>query len=289
MRQGRARTVQIGFIAALFSVVIAGHAAGAQNPPASPTQTPSAVTVIVPDDEAIVSVEGQTVAGVGPQRHFDTAPIERGIVATLTLTVQWRPNNYTLLTRTKAVQFTPGDAITVDMTVEDPSDRAEIRYVPTPDDVVSEMIGLANVKADDVVFEPGCGDARVTIAAVKAGAKRGVGIDISPERIAEANANVAAEGLQDRIDIRLADALDIKDLSDATVVFLYMGDEFDALMRPILWKQLKVGSRVVSHRFMMGDWKPDKSIRIAIEDEVFDLHIWTITPEIKERAARPGN
>ena len=66
--------------------------------------------------------------------------------------------------------------------------------------------------------------------------------------------------LQDKIEIRLGDALDIKDLSDATVVFLYMGEEFDVLLRPILWKQLKVGTRIVSHRFRMGDWMPDETI-----------------------------
>jgi precorrin-6B methylase 2 len=188
------------------------------------------------------------------------------------------------MTRTKTVEFAAGEDVLVDMTREDPDDRAEIRYVPTPHDVVMTMIELADVRAGDVVYEPGCGDARVTIAAVRSGAARGVGIDIDPERVSEANANVNAASLGDRIEIRLGDALDIKDLSEATVVFLYMGDEFDSLIRPILWKQLKVGSRVVSHRFTMGDWKPDRTTQVIVDDLSYDVHLWTVTEEVKEKA-----
>ena len=94
---------------------------------------------------------------------------------------------------------------------------------------------------------------------MRAGASKGVGIDIDAERVADANTNVRSAQLEDRIEIRLGDALDIKDLSDATVVFLYMGEHFNLLLRPSLWKQLKVGTRVVSHRFTMGDWSPDRT------------------------------
>ena len=84
-------------------------------------------------------------------------------------------------------------------------------YVPTPYDIAAEMVKLAEVTSSDIVFEPGCGDARVTIAAVKAGAKKGVGIDIDPERVEDSRDKVKEAGLADRIDIRLGDALDIKD------------------------------------------------------------------------------
>ena len=95
-----------------------------------------------------------------------------------------------------------------------------------------------------------------------------------------------AAGLDGRIDIRLGDALDIKDLSEATVVFLYMGDEFDMLIRPILWAQLKVGARVVSHRFKMGDWEPDTTVN-AGDEYGYQLHRWTITEDVKRRAEKP--
>jgi precorrin-6B methylase 2 len=174
--------------------------------------------------------------------------------------------------------------MSVDLTVSDPTDRVRVIYVPTPADIAEEMIRLAGVTANDVVYEPGCGDARITIAAVKAGAKRGVGIDIDPERVTESRAGVAAAGLADKIDIRLGDALDIPDLPEATVVFLYMGDHFNLLIRPNLWKQLNVGARVVSHRFLMGDWKPDRTVTVnSAEGGEYELHLWTVTAELKRK------
>jgi precorrin-6B methylase 2 len=148
------------------------------------------------------------------------------------------------------------------------------------------MIEMAGVGPNDVVYEPGCGDARITIAAVKAGAAKGVGIDLDPQRVAEAQANVKAANLEGRIEIRAGDALDIKDLAEATVVFLYMGDEFDRLIRPILWDQLRVGSRVVSHRFTMGDWKPDRTTQLMYADDFYNVHMWTITEEIKKKVVK---
>jgi precorrin-6B methylase 2 len=204
-----------------------------------------------------------------------------------TFTTKWKPNNYTEITRSRTVRFKAGVTAIVDLTKEDPKDRAKIRFVPTPEDIVAAMIDLAGVTANDVVFEPGCGDARILLYAMKAGARRGVGIDIDPERVTESRANVKTAGMEGKVEIRLGDALDIKDLSDASVVFLYMGDEFDMLLRPHLWRQLKVGARVVSHRFTMGDWKPDKSVYVPGWDEgEYQLHLWTITKEIKERAAK---
>jgi tRNA A58 N-methylase Trm61 len=159
-------------------------------------------------------------------------------------------------------------------------------YVPTPDDVAKAMVDLAGVRADDVIYEPGCGDARITTAAIRAGARRGICIDIDPERARESKANVEAAGLANRIDVREGDALDVKNLSDVSVVFLYMGDHFNMLVRPVLWRELKVGSRIVSHRFTMGDWKPDKTVSVVSENGgFFELHLWTITEDIKRQLA----
>jgi precorrin-6B methylase 2 len=185
------------------------------------------------------------------------------------------------------VSFRAGDPVTLDLSVDDPSDRVRVIYVPTPDDIAAEMVKLAGVTANDVAFEPGCGDARITIAAVKGGAKRGVGIDIDPDRVTESRANVEKAGLASKIEIRLGDALDIRDLSAATVVFLYMGDHFNLLIRPILWRELPVGARVVSHRFTMGDWQPDKTVSVTSnEGGEYELHLWTVTAEVKRRAAK---
>jgi uncharacterized protein (TIGR03000 family) len=250
-------------------------------------QVSTRITITIPQDEAELYVDGKAVTGDGTTRTFETAPLKRGASGKLTVTTRWNPNTYTTMTRTRPVIFRAGDDITIDLTRDDPTDRVRVIYVPTPDDVAAEMVKLAGVSASDVVFEPGCGDARITIAAVKAGASRGVGIDIDPDRVRESRENVKNAGLADRIEIRLGDALDIRDLSTASVVMLYMGDHFNMLIRPHLWRELKVGARVVSHRFEMGDWPPDKTITVTSADGGdYNLHLWTITEEIKRKLER---
>jgi len=155
-------------------------------------------------------------------------------------------------------------------------------YEGTPDSVVPAMIELAAVNKDDVVYEPGCGDARILIAAVRAGAKKGLGVDIDPNLAEVSYAEVMAAGLTDQIEIYWGNALDV-DMSEATVVFLFMGEGFNKVIRPMLWKQLEVGARVVSNDFPMGDWKPDKTVRVNTPDRSYVLYLWTITPEIKEK------
>jgi uncharacterized protein (TIGR03000 family) len=258
-----------------------------QAPASAATSVTSRITVTVPQGDAELVVEGQPVPGAGTSRDFETPPLEPGTTYRYTFTAKWQPNTYTTITRNKTVSFRAGERIAVDLTVDDPSDRARVQYVPTPPDVADEMVKLAGVTAADVAYEPGCGDARITIAAVKGGAKRGIGIDIDPERVAESRARVKEAGLEDRIEIRLGDALDIGDLSAATVVFLYMGDHFNLLIRPILWRELEVGARVVSHRFTMGDWKPDKTITVgSLEGGEYELHLWIVTEELKRKMAR---
>jgi uncharacterized protein (TIGR03000 family) len=285
--------VRIGLTAVLWAgLVVLARPTTAQEPekkqPAAGT-IKSRVKVILPQDDAELFIEDKATKATGKTREFETPPIEAGKSYEYKFTAKWRPNNYTEMIRNKTVTFKAGDEVAVDMTVDDPNDRAKIRYVPTPDDIVDQMVKLAKITKDDVVFEPGCGDARILIASVKGGAKRGVGIDLDPERVEESKANVKAAGLSDKIEIRQGDALDIKDLSDATVVMMYMGNEFDALIRPILWRDLKVGARVVSHRFTFGDWKPDETKKVTGDDgDEYELHIWTITEEVKKKAAAKG-
>jgi uncharacterized protein (TIGR03000 family) len=255
----------------------------------APAQAVQQITVIVPHEQTELTVDGTVIDGTGTFRTFDTPQFGAAGSRTYTFIATWQPNTYTRMTRQKTVTLRAGDRLTVDLTVDDPNDRVKVQYVPTPDHVAEAMVTLAGVTASDIVFEPGCGDARITIAAVKGGARKGVGIDIDAERVADSQAKVKEAGLADKIDIRLGDALDIKDLSDANVVFLYMGDHFNMLIRPILWRDLKVGSRIVSHRFTMGDWQPDKTVTVStFEGEEYQLHLWIITDEIKRRAAANG-
>src|SRR5262249_8819556 len=144
------------------------------------------------------------------------------------VTAVWSTNNYTQFFRTRKVAAQPGKKVEVDLRKADPKnpDKIEIRYVPTPEDVVERMCKLGKVTKDDVVFDLGCGDGRIVIVAVADfKAKRGVGVDLDPERIKESVANAKKHGVSDKVTFREGDVLKIKDLSDATVVMLYMGDD----------------------------------------------------------------
>ena len=194
----------------------------------------SKIKVTVPQDDSELLIENKATKTTGLTREYDTPELEVGKRYEYTFTARWRPNNYTVMTRPRTVQFTAGEEVVVDLTKDNDKDKAEVRYVPTPEDIVDEMVKVAKITKDDVVFEPGCGDSRIVIAAVKAGAKKGVGIDLEADRIAESKAAIKAAKLDDKIEARLGDALDIKDFDQATVVFLYMGNEFNLLIRPNL-------------------------------------------------------
>lgn len=193
-------------------------------------------------------------------------------------------NTYTRIIRTRVVTVEKGKTVGVDFTKADPArpDRIFVIYVPTPDPVVAAMCKLAAIGKDDVVCDIGCGDGRLVIQAVKKfGARRAVGIDISAERIAECKENARKAGVADRVTFLRKDALTIKDFSDYGVVFVYLSDTLNEALRPALQKSLKPGARIVSHRFLMGDWKPEKTQTLSAadtdgEEEEYDLHLWTI-------------
>jgi precorrin-6B methylase 2 len=143
-------------------------------------------------------------------------------------------------------------------TVETPKEQTSLApFVPTPEDVVDRMLTLAEVGPNDVVYDLGCGDGRIVIAAARKYGARGVGIDYDPERIKESEANAKAAGVQDRVTFRQQDAMTV-DVSPATVVTLYLLSSSNVKLRPILTKQLRPGARIVSHAFSMGDWEPAK-------------------------------
>lgn len=195
------------------------------------------------------------------------------------------PNTYTNIIRTKMVKLEKGKTTAADLTSEDPDTPDSIKpiYVPTPMEVVHAMCKMGKVGADDVVFDIGCGDGRLVIQAVKFfGAKKGVGIDIQDDLIVECLKNARRDEVLDKVEFRAADALKIKDFSEASVVLLYLGDHLNEKLKPTLRSTLKPGSRVVSHRFLMGDdWPPDESITINAKNnygdpEDYKLHLWTI-------------
>jgi precorrin-6B methylase 2 len=130
-------------------------------------------------------------------------------------------------------------------------------YVPTPQNVVDHMLRLANVTKSDVVYDLGCGDGRIVITAAQQFGARGVGIDIDPVRIAESNANAKRAGVTNLVSFKQQDAM-TTDVSEATVVTLYLLSSSNLKLRPILTKQLRAGSRIVAHAFAMGDWPAEK-------------------------------
>lgn len=130
-------------------------------------------------------------------------------------------------------------------------------YVPTPQDVVDRMLALAQVTNRDVVIDLGCGDGRIPITAAKAYGARGIGVDIDPQRIAEANANARAAGVTGLVTFKLENAL-TTDVSTATVVTTYLLTASNLKLRPMLTRMLKPGTRIVAHNFGFGDWAPEK-------------------------------
>lgn len=156
--------------------------------------------------------------------------------------------------------------------------QPDVIFVPTPQEVVDEMLKVANVKAGDVVYDLGCGDGRIVVSAAKLGAS-GVGIDINPERVTEANANVQKNGVSDRVKILNQD-LFTTDVSKASVVTLYLLPSLNLKLRPILWNTLKPGTRIVSHAFDMGDWNPEQTLQVNGRT----VYYWVITPDLAQKA-----
>ena len=139
----------------------------------------SKLKITVPQDDAKLQIEGKDTKPTGVTREFETPELEVGKAYEYTFAVTWEPNNYTKITRTKNIEFKGGDDINVDLSKADPKipDKAVVRWVPTPDDIVEEMMKLGGVKKGDIVYEPGPGDGRMLIAAVKKGANKAVGIE----------------------------------------------------------------------------------------------------------------
>jgi SAM-dependent methyltransferase len=152
-----------------------------------------------------------------------------------------------------------------------PERKPDVVYVPTPHAVVAEMLRMAKVGPKDTVYDLGCGDGRIVIAAARDFGARGVGIDIDPKRVAEARQNAKSAGVADRVEFRQADLFET-DLGSATVVALYLLPELNLKLRPKLLRELAPGSRIVSQSFDMGDWKP--AVRKKVEGK--DVYLWYV-------------
>jgi SAM-dependent methyltransferase len=240
------------------------------------------VKLLLPQYDAKVTVDGKDVPGEGEERSLTvTTPADKDFVKIM---AYWEPNNYTYIWRPRKVVAKDGEVV-VDF--RSPSDKEKddikVRFVPTPQEFVDAMCKMAKVGKDDIVYDLGCGDGRMVITAVKKfGAKRGVGVDIDADLVKKSQEAAKEAGVDKKLEFRVGDVLKVNDLSDATVVLLYMGDDINARLKPILQKTLKPGSRVVSHRFLMGeDWPPERSEPVKATMGEFpgyenEIHLWTI-------------
>lgn len=158
-----------------------------------------------------------------------------------------------------------------------PAPRApDVPYEPSPPEVVRAMLELAGVTSNDIVYDLGSGDGRIVIAAAKDFGARGVGIDIDPQRIAEANENAKRANVTDRVKFIQGDLFE-SDFSAATVITLFLWPHVNMKLRPQLLK-LKPGTRIVSHVHDLGDWKPDKTMKVRFDGARRErtIYLWTV-------------
>jgi SAM-dependent methyltransferase len=151
----------------------------------------------------------------------------------------------------------------------------DVIFVPTPAETVDEMLRQARLKKGDVLFDLGSGDGRIPIAAAKQYGVRAVGIDIDAKLVDEATETAKREGVGDLVTFRLGDMF-AADLRGATVVMLYLSDTLNVMLRPKLLRELPVGARIVSHDFRMGDWAPEKSVRVPWKNLYRTVYVWTV-------------
>ncbi|WP_187261953.1 class I SAM-dependent methyltransferase [Pontibacter beigongshangensis] len=171
----------------------------------------------------------------------------------------------TLLFAIVAVSFVQAQTTTASRPVLD------VPYVPTRQVVVDAMLELAKVSKNDVLYDLGCGDGRIVITAAKKHGATGTGVDIDPERIKEANENARKANVTGKVNFVEGNLFDM-DFSKASVVTLYLLPDINLKLRPQLLEQLKPGTRIVSHAFEMGDWKPEQTVNV----DGATIYLWTV-------------
>ena len=158
--------------------------------------------------------------------------------------------------------------------------QLDVPYVPTPDQVVEEMLAMAQVKGSDILYDLGSGDGRIPITAAKKFGTRGVGIDLNPVRVEEAKANAAKAGVTDKVRFMEGDIFKA-DFSEATVVTLYLLPNVNLKLKPTILA-MKPGTRVVSHNYDMGDWAPENSKKLTINGTDHYVYFWRVPENTKQ-------
>src|SRR5205085_8614959 len=151
----------------------------------------------------------------------------------------------------------------------------DVIFVPTPPETVDEMLRQAHLKKGDVLYDLGSGDGRIPIAAAKQYGVRAVGIDIDPKLVEEAKETARREGVENLVSFRNEDMF-AADVREATVVTLYLSNTLNVMLRPKLLRELRPGSLIISHDFRMGDWVPEKSVRVPWKNLYRTVYVWTV-------------
>lgn len=162
-----------------------------------------------------------------------------------------------------------------------PQREPDVVYVPTPDVVVERMLELAKVGKNDVLYDLGSGDGRIPITAAKKFGTQGFGVELRSDLIQEAKQNAQKANVSDRVQFLQQDLFQT-DISKATVVTLYLLPELNVKLRPKLFKELKPGTRIVSHDFNMGDWQPEQTVQVQGPDRVHTVYSWVIPEKAPE-------
>jgi len=153
--------------------------------------------------------------------------------------------------------------------------KPDVIYYPTPPETVDEMLRMAKIKKGDVLYDLGSGDGRIPIAAAKQFGIRAVGIEIDPKLVTEAEENARRANVAGLVRFRNEDMFRV-DVSEATVVTLYLSEKLNVLLRPKLLRELRPGSRILSHDFRMGDWKPEQTVRVPWGKLYRTVYLWTV-------------
>lgn len=155
----------------------------------------------------------------------------------------------------------------------------DVPYVPTKPEVIAEMLRMANVGKNDILYDLGCGDGRIVITAARLYGTRGVGVDIDPDRIKDSQENAAEANVTHLVRFFEQDLFET-DFHEATVVSLYLLTSVNLRLRPYLLKQLRPGTRVVSHNYGMDTWKPDQSSVVMVDDTDHDVYLWIVPANV---------
>jgi tRNA G37 N-methylase Trm5 len=153
----------------------------------------------------------------------------------------------------------------------------DVPYVPTHESLVDEMLSMAKVGGNDVLYDLGSGDGRIVITAARKFGTRGVGYDLDPDRVSEARENARKAGVTDKVRFEQQDIFTAK-IADATVITMYLLPDVNMRLRPKLLSELKPGTRIVSHDFDMGDWKPEQTVKVQVNGRDHTVYFWRLKP-----------